>query len=122
MEFNEILKDMRLEYALSQKDVALGCGLSPQCISQLELGIRNPTGTTLLALADYFECTIDQLMGRTTENGDIVIYQKDDSPLLTSSSKELVKIFNALEREYQMQILEYARFTAQRLGIKIKKF
>lgn len=64
MEFKNILKELRLERSLTQKEVAQNCDLSPQCISQLEMGTRNPTGSTLELLADYFDCSIDYLMGR----------------------------------------------------------
>ena len=36
MEFKYILKDLREENGISQKQLAKECGLSPQCISALE--------------------------------------------------------------------------------------
>ena len=54
MEFKYILKDLREENGISQKQLAKECGLSPQCISALEKGINSPTFQTLSALKKYF--------------------------------------------------------------------
>lgn len=86
MEFSNILKHLRVELSLSQKEIADGSGLSPQCISQLEAGIRNPTGSTLSALADYFQCSTDYLLGREDDFGNISIYQ-NSSPLSDKERK-----------------------------------
>lgn len=54
MEFKNILKDLREEAGLTQKQLAIKCGLSPQCISALEKGINSPTFQTLTALNSFF--------------------------------------------------------------------
>ena len=104
--FKEILKDLRLEKDVKQKDVARECDVSPQCISQLEAGTRSPTGTTLVALANYFNCSIDYLMGRTEEYVDI---QK--TPVQHNSENEtaLLADFRKLPKDYQAHMLSYIR-------------
>ena len=64
MDFPHILKDLRKENELTQKELAKACNLSPQCISSLEKGINSPTATTLNAIAEYFGVTVDYLIGR----------------------------------------------------------
>ena len=115
MPFKDRLKELREELSLTQKDVALNCNLSTQCISQLEAGTRNPTGSTLLALADCFDCSIDFLMGRKDDPDDIDLTSPYGSQNATLSQKnELLQIFQALPAEYKIQILEYARYIAER--------
>ena len=63
MEFSTILKELREEKRLTQKELAQACKLSPQCISALEKGINSPTALTLSALANYFNMSIDELIG-----------------------------------------------------------
>lgn len=63
MEFSTILRELREEKRLTQKELAKACQLSPQCISALEKGINSPTATTLSALANYFNLPIDELIG-----------------------------------------------------------
>ncbi len=124
MTFKDILKNLRNDLALTQKDVAEGCGLSPQCISQLEMGIRNPTGSTLLVLADFFEVSTDYLLGLENEFGSKKFsfpQKQQTAQILNQDGKELIEIFNQLEHGYQVQILEYARYIAERRGIKPQK-
>ena len=106
MEFKDILKDLRLEMGLQQKEVAKHCDVSPQCISQLELGTRNPTGSTLVALANFFNCSIDYLMGRNEQDS---IYP----PVLISHKKkkemEIVSIYNSLPIDLQQRVLQYTK-------------
>lgn len=62
MKFCDILKDLRQEKNVTQKDVAAACEVTTTCISQLESGVRNPTGSTLRALALYFGVSADYLL------------------------------------------------------------
>lgn len=62
MAFSKILRDLRETNSLSQKEVAEACNLSTQCISALETGTRNPTGSTIKTLAEYFQVTADYLL------------------------------------------------------------
>ena len=54
MLFKDILRYLREDKGVSQKTLADTCKISPTCICQLETGQRNPTGSTLIALADFF--------------------------------------------------------------------
>lgn len=102
--FKEILKDLRLEKDVKQKDVARECDVSPQCISQLEAGTRSPTGTTLVALANYFNCSIDYLMGRTEEDYDL---QKMPAQPYNEKEALLLENFRKLPKDYQAHIFSY---------------
>lgn len=63
MKFCQNLKELRQEAGLTQKSLAEKCKLSAQCISSLEQGTRNPTGTTLQVLAEFFNVSVDELIG-----------------------------------------------------------
>ena len=63
MNFCDILKQLREEKGVTQKVVAKNCNLTATCICQLESGVRNPTGSTLKALAQYFNVSADYLLG-----------------------------------------------------------
>lgn len=70
MEFSTILKDLRDEKGLTQKELAQACKLSPQCISALEKGINSPTATTLSAISNYFNIPIDELIGHASPTAE----------------------------------------------------
>lgn len=119
MTFAERSRYLRKEKGLSQVELAKALNVSKACISMIEIGKNEPTAITLIKYADFFKCSIDYLLNRADDLGVISI--QNQSAELTPDGKELLDIFNALEKEYQAQILEYARYFAQRRGIKIKK-
>ncbi len=62
--FGETLLDLRRERGVNQSTLAQAIGVSKGIISLWENGLREPTLSNLLALADYFEITLDELVGR----------------------------------------------------------
>lgn len=114
MNFPEILKELREEKNVTRTTVALNCNVSTQCISSLEMGTRNPTSSTLMALADYFNCSIDYLMGRENALEDS-IFSTPPAPL-PQDEQELLSIYQALSPTHRSQILEYARYFAEKSG------
>lgn len=105
MNFKDILKDLRLEMGIKQKDVAKACDVSPQCISQLEAGTRNPTGTTLIALADFFNCSVDYLLGRDETFTNLP--KQMTAMILSPQEKQLLSIFQGLPKELQEYMLAH---------------
>ena len=64
MTFPEHLAQMRKARNLTQKDVASGAGISWRGYQNYELGLREPSLSTLVALADFFDVTLDELVCR----------------------------------------------------------
>ena len=63
MEFKQALKELRMAKGLSQKELAKETGLSLSVIGKWEIGLREPSGNTLIILAKYFGVTTDYLLG-----------------------------------------------------------
>ncbi len=59
------IKDLREDHDLSQKDLAKILNVSQRTYSHYENGTRKIPLDILIALADYYECSIDYLTGRT---------------------------------------------------------
>jgi transcriptional regulator with XRE-family HTH domain len=68
--FSIVLKKLRKENSLKQKNLADIMNVSYQTIGHLECDYRKPSYELLLKLADYFNVSIDYLVGRT-DNPDI---------------------------------------------------
>lgn len=62
--FPERLKQMRERRRISRGTLSELCGLSKSVISKYEKGERDPTLRSLICLADFFECSIDYLVGK----------------------------------------------------------
>ena len=61
--FAENLKELRLEKGVGQVELAEKIGVSKGIISLWENGKREPTLSSLIALAKFFEISIDTLVG-----------------------------------------------------------
>lgn len=63
--FSNRLQQLKTERALLQKDIAKDNNLSLRAYQYYERGEREPTVSVLIALADYFDVSLDYLVGRT---------------------------------------------------------
>lgn len=59
------LKKIRLKMDLKQTEVAAAAGLSLRTYQRYEYGQRQPTADVLVALANFYDVSIDYLVGRT---------------------------------------------------------
>lgn len=64
-DFGAHLKELRKSRGITQKQLAIAISASERGIQQYELGERKPSYEMLLALADYFDVSLDYLVGRT---------------------------------------------------------
>lgn len=62
--FSNTLYNLRTEYNLKQKELAGKLGLTQRKISYYECGKVEPDLDTLLLIADFFNVSIDFLLGR----------------------------------------------------------
>ena len=62
------IRDLREDLDLRQIDVSQATGIDQKTLSNYETGKTNPDSYALMKLADYFDVTIDYLIGRTPLN------------------------------------------------------
>lgn len=60
-------KKVRTEKGLTQKQVADGIGITEQSYQRYEYGRIVPSAIVLIALADYFDVSLDYLVGRSED-------------------------------------------------------
>jgi len=59
------LKELRIQYKYTQKHVADALGISERAYQHYELNTRKPDFDGLTAIADFFNVSVDYLIGRT---------------------------------------------------------
>ena len=96
MTFSEKSKYLRKEKNLSQVQLAQALNVSKACISMIEIGKNEPTANTLIRYADFFECSIDYLLGREDDFGVISIKNETLAPGLTQDERDLINDYRAL--------------------------
>lgn len=62
-EFGQILKELRTERGLSQRELGEAIGFCNQTVSFWESGQREPDLDTLLILGKFFDVSVDYLLG-----------------------------------------------------------
>lgn len=65
MSFSERLKELRISRHLTQKQVYEAVNMSAIGYQRYEYGDREPAYQNLIALADFFDVSLDYLVGRT---------------------------------------------------------
>lgn len=67
MTFPDRLKELRIYRNLTQKEIADSIGMAPVAYQRYEYGTREPAYQKLIALADYFDVSLDYLVGRSDD-------------------------------------------------------
>lgn len=70
------LKKLRLSRDITQKRFGEMFGLAESTIGMYERDERKPDYETLIRIADYFEVSIDYLLGRDQHNEKIIRHEK----------------------------------------------
>lgn len=67
MTFPERIIHLKTDRNLLQKDIAAAIGLSLRAYQYYEKGQKEPTLSALVRLADFFEVSLDYLVGRSDD-------------------------------------------------------
>ena len=76
MRFSEILQDLREDRDISRKELATYLNISLSTIGMYEQGRREPNIEMLIKIADYFNVSLDFLVGRDFTKMDLEKYQE----------------------------------------------
>lgn len=83
------LKKLRMQFNMSQKEVAVAINTSPSIISNYESGERTPSVENLMALARLYHCSTDYLLGFHANDHDKTL----DVSMLSAEQKVLLQQF-----------------------------
>lgn len=67
MELKEALRRIRKQKKTTQVQAAQAAGVSKAMYQFYEYGKNEPTASVLIALADYFDVSLDYLVGRSDD-------------------------------------------------------
>ena len=63
--FGEHLKEMRISFNYTQKQVASNIGITERNYQRYEANDQRPSFDILISLADFYNLSLDYLVGRT---------------------------------------------------------
>ncbi|WP_240421988.1 helix-turn-helix domain-containing protein [Paenibacillus periandrae] len=108
--FGKRLAELRNKLGISQYELAARMKLSRGQIANYEQGTREPDFNTLIALADFFGVSLDNLLGRewsateATNESAYITYLDGSKEELTEEESEYLKGSLHLLRQYDIQL------------------
>ncbi|MCX4384903.1 MAG: helix-turn-helix transcriptional regulator [Clostridia bacterium] len=108
MQQNEILKNLRIESGLKQKELAEKLCIGQSTIVGYEKGLHEATAEILSRYANFFNVSMDYLIGLTDEIGGTI--KPNLSPTisaLTDEERQLLDLFSRMDRAQKIKALGY---------------
>lgn len=94
MEISYLVKELRKEKKLTQKQLAVALGISATCYAGYEQGYREPNIEMIKKMSDFFGVSVDYLLGRSDDFGNI-----NTNADLSSEESEIIETFRSLTSE-----------------------
>lgn len=91
MVLQDRIKSLRLKQGLTQKDLGDSLGVSVVSVRNWEAGIKNPSMSAIISLANIFKVSTDYLLGVTIE-------QRRDDELLSKGEMTLISNYRLLDK------------------------
>lgn len=110
------LKELRKRKGLTLVELGKEVNLANNTLSQYERGIREPSISMLIKLADFFNVSVDYLIGREPKNKVVKTYQfyvfDDDYTLRSLCDSSPIS-------EYSVPILDESEFGALEYSLEL---
>ena len=90
---------LRVAKGMTQEQLAAILCVSPAAVSKWERNLANPNIEMLCALADYFECSIDELVGREENRIEKVGIYDSEKMQLVAVAEELLECSEISRKE-----------------------
>ncbi|MCY9693008.1 helix-turn-helix domain-containing protein [Paenibacillus alginolyticus] len=110
--FGKRLAELRNNKGISQYELAARMKLSRGQLANYEQGTREPDFNTLIALADFFEVSLDSFLGRNCTTNEVneepanVAYFGGTKENLTEEESNFLKESLQLLRTYELRLKE----------------
>lgn len=108
------IKKLRQEKDLTQVQLADVFKIDQTTVSKWELNKALPDTQMLVKLSEFFDVSTDYLLGLSSLYYPDRIKPQNNTAELSPDGKELMDIFNSLSSLHKSQVLEYARYFADR--------
>ena len=99
------IKLLREELGLKQEDLAKKLSVSPSAIGMYERNLREPNNELILKIANFFNVSVDYLLGKSDIRNPEIEIDKDKINIGLST-----KDYNPPTKEQQEKIEEFAKF------------
>ena len=109
------IHELRLAAGLTQRELAEKIGVKNYTVANWEQNRTEPSIKDLIDLANFFECSIDYLIGRENDFGQVVIFKNGEKEYT-----DLLCLYNGLSEERKSVIQSILRDLKTLTEIEIK--
>lgn len=99
------IKQLREERGISQRALAIAIKANPKTVNFWERGASEPTAGFIIALANFFECSADYILGREDDMGNIIVDKG-----LTMEEQAVVGLYRKLGKKQKDALMSFAAF------------
>lgn len=104
--FGQRLKELRTEKRISQKQMATEINFSQSVLCDWENEKAEPTINAVIAVANYFKISIDDLVGREDyATGNVVV----QGVALSVDEQQLIEIYRTLSIRDKAELIGFAK-------------
>lgn len=111
-EFSKRLKKLRTDSGISQYKLSENIGLSRTMISNYEQGLREPDFKTLILISDYFDVSVDYILGATN------FKKKHAAPEKMEQYEKMLYLIDSLSEESKKDLMKYIKLLALKDSVK----
>lgn len=116
------IKELRTEQRLTQEQLGKILNVGKSTISQYENNINTPDKGTLQKLADFFNISVDYLLGRTNNRNSFSYTLPNDVELEKVLEQSNIKFYGEkLDEEDKQDILEFIKVAWKTIRKKKQK-
>lgn len=124
MDLTAILKELRVNAGLTQKELAAKLGIGQSTIVGYEKGIREPTVSNLALYAKYFNVSIDYIVGLEDDFGIKVdskeLIKRPDYDITDKQLTDFMKLFKVMTEVQKAQVLGFVIGMLENAGVNVK--
>jgi transcriptional regulator with XRE-family HTH domain len=117
------LKNLRKEKNLSQETLSNDLNIPRATLASWESGNRNPELSTMISIAEYFNVSIDYLVGRTEiRNLDLIYNAKSKLDIIGAEDTELLEFVEMLFTNNELRtISKQIKALSQDSSLRLQK-
>ena len=104
------IRELRKQKNITMKELGKKIGVSESTISLYENGKHAPDNNMLIALADYFDVSIDYLLYHTNvrRSVTVTVINKEPGDITSELVEKLVTMMLSLSPDDQQRMMDYA--------------
>lgn len=116
MNFSLKLKELREQKNISQAKLAVDLGVSIGCVGMWESTKQIPPATRLIEIADYFDVSVDELLGREPKK-NLVGYPNHE--ITDKQTLDILKLFKVMTEIQKAQVFGYVVALLEQAGVNV---